>query len=136
MADRSFHSVDTQGVKHVHYPCTIKIVSGAPVFLEGDKVGSASGSYLTLADTNTGQITVTTRDAFAGSVSCTATVNKSTPSLNALCNTGLPTQNANGTWSVVILTGTNSAGTFSAADLASGDTVSLNWVLRNSSVKP
>jgi uncharacterized protein YjdB len=136
MADRSFHKPETQGVRHVHYDCTIAIVSGAPVFVEGDKAASATGSYLSLADTNTGQITATTRDPFLGSVSCTATVNKSTPSLDGLCNTGVPTQNANGTWSVLILTGTNSAGTFSAADLAAGDRVSLHWVLRNSSVTP
>lgn len=136
MADRSYHSPQTQGVRHVHYDCTIEVVSAAPVFVEGDKEGSATGSYLSLTDTDTGQITVTTRDKFQGSVACTATVNKATPSLNALCNTGAPEQNDDGTWSVLILTGTNSGGTFSAADLATGDTVSLHWVLRNSSVKP
>jgi len=120
----------------VHYDCSIAIVGGAPQFVEGDKAGEATGSYLTLADTGTGQITVTTRDKFQGSVSCVVTVNKATPSLNAVCNTGVPTQNADGTWSVLILTGTNADGTFSAADLAAGDRVSLHWVLRNSSVKP
>lgn len=136
MADRSFHKPETQGVRHVHYNAAIAIVSGAPVFVEGDKAASATGSYLTLEDTGTGQITATTADKFAGSVACTVTVNKATPSLNAVCNTGVPTQNANGTWSVLILTGTNAAGTFSAADLAAGDRVSLNWTLRNSSVLP
>lgn len=136
MADRSFHSPQTQGVRHVHYDCTIEIVSGAPVFVEGDLEGEDVGSYLELTDTNTGQITVTTRDKFQGSVSCIVTVNKATPSLNALCNTGAPTQNADGTWSVLILTGANAAGTHSAADLSTGDTVSLHWVLRNSGVRP
>jgi hypothetical protein len=136
MADRAFHSPQTQGVRHVHYDCTIKVVAGAPLFVEGDKLDSATGSYLSLADTGPGEITVTTRDAFLGSVACTVTVNKSTPSLNALCNTGAPSQNADGTWSVLVLTGTNAAGTFSAADLASGDILSLHWVLRNSQVKP
>ena len=136
MADRSFHSPQTQGVRHVHYDCTIKIVSGAPVFVEGDKNGSATGSYLTLTDTGTGEITVNTADKFLGSVSCTATINKATPSLDALCNTGAPAQNADGTWSVLIMTGANSGGTHSAANLSTGDTVSLHWVLRNSSVRP
>lgn len=136
MADRAFHAPETQGVKHVTYNATIKIVSGSPKFVEGDKASSATGSYLTLTDTGTGQITVNTVDKFLASVACVVTINKSTPSLNALCNTGLPAQNADGTWSVEILTGTNSGGTFSAADLSSGDTVSLHWVLRNSTSLP
>jgi hypothetical protein len=136
MADRSFHSPQTQGVRHVHYDASIEIVSGAPKFVEGDKVGSAAGSYLTLADTGTGEITVTTVDKFQGSVSCVATRNSATPALDKMCQTGAPTQNANGTWSVLIVTGENSAGTFTAADLSSGDRVSLHWVLRNSTLKP
>lgn len=136
MADRSFHTPQTQGVRHVEYNCTIKIVGGAPVFVEGDYAGQAIGSYLKLTDTGIGEITVTTKDPFLASVACNVTVNKSTPSLNALCNTGLPAQNSDHTWSVLILTGTNAAGTFSAADLASGDTVSLHWVLRNSQTLP
>lgn len=136
MADRSFHSPQTQGVRHVHYDATIAIVSGSPQFVEGDKAGSAAGSYLTLADTATGRITVTTRDKFAGSVSCVATVNKATANLNWSCNTSAPTQNADGTWSVIIVTGANAAGTITETDLASGDRVSLHWVLRNSTVLP
>lgn len=136
MADRAFHRPETQGVRYVQYDCRIKIVGGVPLFVEGDKADSATGSYLTLTDTGTGQITVTTVDKFLATVTCVVSVNKSTPSLNALCNTGAPTQNANGTWSVLIQTGNNAAGTFTAADLAASDTVSLHWVLRNSSVLP
>lgn len=136
MADRSFHSPQTQGVRHVQYNCTIEIVAGAPVFVEGDRVGEDVGSYLELADTDTGTITVSTRDPFLASVACVASVNKATPSLNALCNTGVPSQNADGTWSVVILTGANDAGTHSAADMSAGDRLSLHWVLRNSQVRP
>jgi hypothetical protein len=136
MADRSFHKPETQGVRHVHYDCTIEISGGAPVFVEGDLEGEAAGAYLELADTDTGQITVTTVDKFLGSVSCVATRNSATPALDKLCSTGVPTQNADGTWSVLILTGANAAGTFTEADLGAGDTVSLHWVLRNSSVKP
>ena len=136
MADRSFHKGETQGVRHVTYNATIYISSGKPLFLEGDKTASASGSYLSLTDTGTGQITVTTKDKFLASVACQVTVNKSTPSTNALVNTGLPTQNSDGTWSVLIYTAANSGGTISAADLSSGDTVSLTWVLRNSQVLP
>jgi hypothetical protein len=136
MADRSFHKPETQGVRHVQYDCTIEISSGAPVFVEGDLEGEAEGSYLELADTGTGQITVSTTDKFLGSVSCVATRNSATAALDKLCSTGVPTQNADGTWSVLILTGANSAGTFTEADMAAGDTLSLHWVLRNSTVKP
>lgn len=136
MADRSFHSPETQGKRHVHYAATIEISGGAPVFVEGDKPDEAVGSYLQLADTDTGTITVTTRDKFLGSVSCVVARNSATPALDKLCSAGVPTQNADGTWSVVILTGANSAGTFTGADLGAGDQVSLHWVLRNSSVKP
>ena len=136
MADRSFHKLAVQGVRHVEYNCSIAIASGAPVFVEGDLPAVAAGSYLTLVDTGTGLITVTTKDKFLGSVSCIAHQNKATASLNSVCNAGTPTQNSDGTWSVLITTGANSAGTHSAADMSTGDTVSLRWVLRNSSVKP
>ena len=137
MADRSFHDLHTQGVNHVQYTFRIKITSGAPVFAEGDTADSATGSYATLADTGTGLITLTTTNAFAGFVGCTVTVHKSTPSLNAVCNTGAPSQDATtGKWSIEILTGTNAAGTFSAADLAAGDSITVVLVLRNSKVKP
>lgn len=136
MADRSFHRTETQGVRYVEYFATIAIASGAPVFVEGDKADAAAGSYLTLADTGTGEITVTTVDPFLGSVYCTVHQNKATASLNSVANAGAPTQNSDKTWSVLITTGANSAGTHSAADMSTGDTLSLHWVLRNSAVLP
>ncbi len=137
MADRSFHRTETQGVRHVEYNCTITLASGVPVFVEGDSADEASGSYMTLADTTTGVITVTTTNPFLGSVCCTATRGMGTPTTNAGVTLGLPTQDATTKkWSIAIHTWTNSAGTHSAADMTDGDHLNLHWVLRNSAVLP
>ncbi len=137
MADRSFHRMNVQGVNHVEYNFSIKLVSGSPVFVEGDKTLLAAGSYLTLADTGTGVITVTTNDKFLGSVSFTALRGMATPTGNALLTLGLATQDATTKkWSITLNTWTNTAGTHAAADMVDGDILNCRWVLRNSAVLP
>jgi hypothetical protein len=138
MADRDFTSSSkTQGNAHVDLNFSIKLVSGSPVFVEGDKTLVAAGSYLTLADTGTGVITVTTTDKYLASVSFTATRGMATPTGNALLTLGLATQNATTKkWSITINTWTNAAGTHSAADMVDGDIVNCRWVLRNGTVLP
>ena len=137
MADRQFHDMTCQGTRHVTYNVAITLASGAPVFAQGDKIASASGAYLTLADTDTGVITVTTVDPFLAVVSCQATRSMATPTGNAIVTLGLPTQDSTTKkWSVTINTWTNSAGTHSAADIEDDDLVNFTIVLRNSDLKP
>ncbi len=138
MADRNWHKSNTQGVNHVSINCSIKLnASGVPVFVEGDKTLVSAGSYLTLADTGTGVIGITTKDPYLAVVSCNVSRSLATPTGNGLVDTSLWTQDATTKkWSATICTWTNAAGTHSAADMVAGDLVNLHLVLRNSAVLP
>lgn len=137
MADREFRPLQTQGRKHVNLNFGVTLASGVPQFVEGDLAGEAAGSYLTLADTDTGVITVTTKDPYLAVVKLTGSRALATPTGNALWDFGLPTQDSTTKkWSFTINTWTNAAGTHSAADMVDGDIVYVDLVLRNSSVLP
>lgn len=136
MADRSFHRPDTQGIRHVNLNFSVKLVAGSPVFVEGDTAASIAGSYLTMVDTGTGVITVTTVNPYPGFVRVTGSRSMATPTGNAMLTFGLATQNSNGTWTFTINTWTNAAGTITAADMVAGDIVNVDLVLRNSTSLP
>lgn len=137
MADREFKPLLTQGRGHVTINCSITLASGAPVFVEGDLADDDTGSYLTLADTGTGVITVTTANPYLAVVSVTGTRSMDTPSMDAGMVLGNPSQDATTKkWSFTVNTWANSAGTHSAADMTDGDMVHLSIVLRNTAVLP
>lgn len=133
MADRNWHDMRTQGVRHVQLNMTVKLVSGSPVFVEGDKAAAIAGSYFTMVDTGTGVITFTTNDPWLAVVGIQATRIMGTPGGTATAIVGLPTQNATTKkWSFTVNTFTGA----SAADMATGDMVAVGVTLRNSQVLP
>lgn len=136
MADRSFHALETQGVRHVDINCSITLSSGAPIFVEGDTASSAAGSYLTLTDTGTGRIGVKTKNPYLAVVSAQVSLAMATPDGDTLVKCKKPSQNADGTWSFEITTWKNNAGVISAVDITAGDLVYLKLTLRNSKVLP
>ena len=136
MADRQFHRRECQGIRHVEYAFRVQYVAGAPQFVEGDTVGALAGSYVTLAQTGAGVLTVTTTQAFPGFVGMSYGWSLATPTGNSIANQGKPVQNANNTWSITCNTYTNAAGTHSAATPLNGDELHITLILRNSSVKP
>jgi len=139
MADRAFHSPETQGVRHVNYNFTVAASSTAAnpaTFVEGDKFGVATGSYVISSKVATGKYRFKTTNPFKGSVQASAGLSFVTPTGNTYGVPKTPVQNADGTWQVEVWVFTNSGGTFTLADLASGDQINVDWTLRNSSVVP
>jgi hypothetical protein len=136
MADRDFAILQTQGNRHVNLNFGVKLVAGSPVFVEGDTAASITGSYLTLTDTGVGIIGVTTTNPYLAVVKVTGSRAMGTPTTNSGWIFSLPTQNTNGTWTFTITTWTNAAGTHTAADMAAGDIMYVDLVLRNSGVLP
>ena len=136
MADRAYHRMDVQGVRHVEYNFSVTYAAGAPAFTEGDKVGALVGSYVSLVQTGTGVLTITTVDKFIAIVGVAASIGMATPTGNVIVTHGKPVLNANGTQSVTINTATNAAGTHTAATVANGDMLYVRLVLRNSQVTP
>ena len=136
MADRSFHRLETQGIRHVEYNFSLIYAAGAPQFVEGDKLGAIAGSYVTLVQTGAGVLTVTTNDKYLALVRVTAAVGMAAPNGNTIVTYGKPATNANGTISVTINTAVNVAGTHTATTPANGDMIYVCLILRNSSVLP
>lgn len=137
MADRSFHRRETQGARHVEFDLSVIYAAGAPKFVEGDTPGAISGSYFSMVQSGAGLLTITTVDKYPGCVTAFASRFMVTPNGNSLAPiTGVPTQNANGTWSVAISTAVNAAGTHTATTPANADGLHVKIVMRNSTVLP
>lgn len=137
MSDRNYHRMDTQGIRHVEYNFSVLYTAGVPGFVEGDKLGALAGSYVTLAQTGPGVLTVTTNDKFIALVRAAASIAMATPNTNSLAPiSSKPTLNANGTISISIVTGVNAAGTHTPTTPANGDMLGVVLVLRNSQVTP
>lgn len=139
MADRSWHDARTQGVKHVHLPFRVagaNPTTNAPTFVEGDKAGASTGSYMVCSKVASGKYRFKTVDKYLGFVSVTANVHMATPNGNQYFEVLLPSQNTDKTWQFEVWVYFNSAGTFSLNDLAAGDQISVNLVMRDSQVTP
>ena len=130
MADRSFHSAQTQGVRHVDIPFVIvPNGSGTPTVGEGD----TKQSYVTVARTGTGTFTITTKNPYTAIVYKDCQVSLATPSPLTLVCFGLPTVAA-GIWTIPFTIFTSG----SAADIAAvaGNQLEIWLRFRNTSVTP
>jgi hypothetical protein len=139
MADRSFHDKRTQGIKYVDLPFRVagaNPTTNAPTFVEGDKSGASSGSYILCTKVATGKYRFKTVDKYVGLVSVTCKRNMATPTGNELEVILTPSQNADKTWQFEVWTYLNAAGTHTLTDIASADQLSVDLVMRDSSVLP
>ncbi|AKU93376.1 hypothetical protein AKJ09_00040 [Labilithrix luteola] len=139
MADRSFHSPETQGVRHVQYNATLKanaVAANAPTFVEGDTPGASVGSYLIATKIATGKYRFKTTNPFAGLVNCDAWIEMAAPDNNSYAQIKQRSQNADGTWQFELWVVKNAAGVFTLVDVTAGDYINVQLTLRNSTVKP
>jgi hypothetical protein len=123
-------SINTQQARPVYLPVTVLPQgTGTPLLGEGDP----KGSYFTVARTGVGTITLTTKDIFVALVKLDPSLCMATPSATTIASAGI-VQNANGTWTITILT--TVGGT--ATDLAANPytRVFIDVVFRDSTVTP
>jgi hypothetical protein len=139
MADRSFHTPETQGTRHVIYGVTVQganPTTNAPTFVEGDTLGASVGSYLVATKVATGKYRFKTTNPFLGLVSVSQpSIQMATPG-NEVVQVLKPTQNSDKTWQFEIWTYVNAAGTFTLTDIVAGDYISFTMTLRNNGVRP
>ena len=139
MADRSFHDVKTQGIKHVLLSFRVagaNPTTNAPTFVEGDKAGASVGSYIVCTKVATGKYRFKTVDKYAGLVDFDAKVLMATPTGNEIVNFLTPTQNTDKTWQFEVWTYVNAAGTHTLTDIVAADQISVKLVMRDSGVTP
>ena len=139
MADRSFHDVRTQGIKHVDLKFRVigaNPTTNPPTFAEGDKSGASSGSYLVCTKVATGKYRFKTVDKYLGCVFANAKVLMATPTGNEIENVLAPTQNTDKTWQFELWTYVNAAGTHTLTDIVAGDMISVELRMRDSQVTP
>lgn len=146
MADRSFHKPETQVTRSVAYEVSFSPASTTTNnFVEGEipaatAAASVSGSYVKLdkvGGAGTGHYRLTTKDKFLGCIGATASLQTTaTPDGTMKLAVKKPAQNADGTWSVDLYAFALAGGAYAAADLATGDLVTVTMKMRNSSVKP
>jgi hypothetical protein len=135
---------DTQSNNHrpVEYVFSVTSLTGAasaPTFLEGDGfnglnqvTNTSSGTYLTVGRTGVGVYTFTTVDPYPGFINQGWQLAAATPVGQLTITASLPTQNANGTWTVTI----NVYSGATAHELAAGDILYGYLRLRNGSNTP
>lgn len=139
MADRSFHGVETQGVRHVQYNATLKaatVAANPPTFVEGDTAGASTGSYLVATKVATGKYRFKTTNPFQAIVNCDAWIEMASPDNNSYSQLKQRSQNADGTWQFELWVVKNTGGTFALVDITAGDYINVQITLRNSGVKP
>lgn len=139
MSDRIFRDKQTQGIKHVDLSFRVagaNPTTNAPTFVEGDKSGASTGSYIVATKVATGKYRFKTVDKFVGLVEVTAKRHSATPTGNELEMVLLPSQNADKTWQFEVWTYLNAAGTHTLTDLVAGDQLSVKLVMRDSTVVP
>ncbi len=131
MANRQFNkSMETQGVRHTYLP--IKVLpngTGTPTIGEGDP----NQSYVTISRTGAGAFTIKTNDPYVALVSWQATVSAASQA-NWTVSRGTATQNADFTWSIPFTI--YDAGTATDLAAASGNSVDLLLIMRNTNVVP
>lgn len=140
MADRAFHDASkTQGVGHVTYSFSVAAsttVTNAATFVEGDTNAASAGAYIVSTKVATGKYRFKTKDPFLANVSVKAQLAMATPDGNTYHQIKKPSQNSDNTWQFEVWVWTNSAGTFSLADMTAADQIQVDWVLRNSTSLP
>jgi hypothetical protein len=139
MAERSFHDMQSQGVKHVLYNFTVKPQGGTtpPLMGEGDPHSSfvtviRGASGINGATGETGTYVIQTTNPFLAVVSQIGNLTFTAPQGGYEVSFGTPYQNADGTWTIFFTV--YDSGT--ATDLPLGSAVSMSLVFRNSLAKP
>lgn len=132
MANRAFHTAETQGVRHcdLAFAVSFPSVAGTPVLGEGD----AAGAYVSASRVGAGQIQITTKDPFVAVVNASGQIQLATPAGQWNIMPTTPVQNANNTWTITFTTFNGATATDIPA--VAGNAVYFYLTFRNSLVKP
>jgi hypothetical protein len=129
MSNRLYNLSNTQGIAHVQHGLTI-IGQGTstPTLSEGDP----KGVYFSVGRSGVGTYSLTTLDPFLAVVCVQLEIASATATNSWTVTCGLPSQNANGTWSVGFCTFLAGVKT----DVAANDFIFALVVMRNSIEQP